>query len=122
MERITRINGNGQHYTRGLPKLVILGTWNDVALGHITENTGLVFVKGTWHNYEAQPTESKQIATLLMTYNFKTRYYDNGSTTNTLMLKSDHHVGFDVDSICNDCCIENSISVNGLDLKARLAT
>jgi hypothetical protein len=109
METVTRVNGNGQSYTSDLPRLLIMNKFiNDVALAHITANTGLVFVKTAWW-YEAQPETALQIATLLMTYNYKTRYYDNWDFKNTLMLKSDHHVGFDVESICFDCCKHNNI-------------
>lgn len=121
MDTLTLVNGNHQEYTRQLPHLIfITREINDVALAHIAENTGLYFQKTYW-GYEAQPTESKQIAALLMTYNFKTRYYDNADYHNTLMLKSDHHIGFDVDSICVDCCKENNIHTNGLEPGDRLA-
>ena len=121
MDKITLINGNGKPYTKDLPKLVMLTKFiNDVALQHIEDNTGLRFVKTTWA-YEAQPTESYQIAALFMTYNFKTRMYDNGSISNSLYLKSDHHVGFDVDSICLDCCRHNHIHTSGLSETVRLS-
>ncbi len=120
-ETITRVNGNGRPYTVGLPKIVIQGHMNDVALAHITENTGLVFVVGSWGNLEAQPTESKQIVALMMTYNFKSRYFNNSDANNTIFLKSDHHVGFQVDSICFDCVKHNRIVTNGLSEDSRLS-
>ena len=120
METITRINGNGKEYTTDLPKLVIIGKMNDAGLAHIRENTGLQFA-ANWLGFEAQPYESKQIAALLMTYNFKSRYYNNASHKNTLMLKSDHHQGFDVDSICFDCVKHNHINISGLEQGDRLA-
>lgn len=121
METITLINGNGQPYTRGLPKLIFRTDYiNDVALQHIYENTGLNFVKNGW-GYEAQPITSMQIVALFMTYNFKTKHYDNWQYENTIILKSDHHIGFDVDSICYDCVKENHITVNGLNPGDRLA-
>jgi len=114
MDTIKRINGNHQEYVSELPLLMILDKeWNDVALNHLYENTGLRFIKKHW-NYQAQPTESKQIAALFMTYNFKTRYYDNWTHKNTLMLKSDHHTGFDVDAICFECVKYNNINTKGL--------
>jgi len=120
METLTMVNGNRQKYTVDLPKLVILGDkWNDTALEHIYEETGLLF-KGE-HNMEAQPHSSQQIAKLFLTYNFKTRYYNNWDAHNTLFLKPDHHVGFQVDSICYDCCKENGVSVNGLKQGDRLS-
>lgn len=110
MEQVTLINGNGKPYTLELPKIVWVtsGKINDVALAHVKENTGLDFLPNGY-GYEAQPTESHQITTLLMTYNFKTRYYNNWSLTNTLQIKSDHHVGFDVDCICRKCADRNHI-------------
>ena len=115
METITRFNGNKQRYETELPRLLIQGFVNDTALAHIAENTNLQFKETAWKgNYEAQPTSSNQIAALLMTYNYKTRYYNNGSVENTLMLRSDHHIGFDVKAICFDCCKYNNIHTNGL--------
>lgn len=114
MEQITRINGNRQPYTVDLPSLVWLtDNVNDVALAHIEENTGLVFKKTGWA-YTAQPVESKQIVALLLTYNFKTRYYNNADFKNQLHLKGDHHVGFDIESICFDCVKRNRIPVTSL--------
>lgn len=121
METLTLINGNKQPYTLGMPKLVIQTDFiNDVALAHITENAGLVFVKGGWW-YEAQPTRPEQITALFLTYNFKTRYFNNGSFSNTLMLRLDHHVGFDVTSICYDCVKHNHIHINDLSPSDRLS-
>jgi hypothetical protein len=114
METITRINGNGQSYTTGLPKLIYLTKYfNEAAINHVFENTRLLFQKAGWW-YEAQPENSNQIAALFMTYNFKTRYYNNSSWQNTLMLKGDYHIGFDVESICFECAKRNHISINGL--------
>jgi len=120
METLTLLNGNHQQYTRPLPKLVILGEkWNDVAIEHVYENTGLLF-KGDI-NMTAQPHNSEQIVKLFLTYNFKTQYHDNNTNENTLFLKSDHHVGFHVDSICFDCCKHNYIPINGLKQGDRLS-
>jgi len=121
MKTLTLINGNNQPYTINLPKIIMLTkSINDTALAHITENTGLQFTFTGW-GYEAQPTNGEQIAALFLTYNFKTRYYNNAQQKNTLYLKFDHHVGFDVDSICFDCCQENHINTNGLKPGDRLA-
>lgn len=121
MDKITTINGNGQPITRDLPLLIIREKFvNDVALKHIEDNTGLVFESVGWA-YKAQPQNAAQITALFMTYNFKTRYYDNWDFKNTLMLKNDHHVGFDVDSICFDCCEYNNINTNGLTKDNRLS-
>lgn len=110
METITRINGNKQPYTVEMPKIIILtDEINDTALKHIEENTGLKFTNKTTRNYEAQPTTGLQIAALFLTYNFKTRYYNNWEAKNTLFLKFDHHVGFQVDSICKSCADYNGI-------------
>lgn len=116
MEKATLINGNGQKYELGLPKIVILGGFNEAALKHVFENTGLDFkpMKYPAESYEAQPVGSSQIVRLFLTYNFKSRFYDNADYNNTLFLKSDHHVGFQADSICYDCCQRNHINVSGL--------
>jgi hypothetical protein len=121
MEKITTINGNGQPVTKSLPCIIIESTQiNEVALAHIKENTGLDFVR-SYAGYEAQPTESSQIAALLMSYNFKTRYFDNWDYKNTLKLKFDHHVGYNVDSICYNCAKENKIPTTNLKPTDRLA-
>jgi hypothetical protein len=119
-ETITRINGNGQPYTTGLPTLIIYGRINDVALEHMRQNTGLEFVPYR-EGYKAEPTESKQIVALLLTYNYKTRYYNNWDYKNELHLRSDHHVGFDVSSICLDCVKHNHIHAGDLKQGDRLA-
>jgi hypothetical protein len=120
METLKRINGNNQPYTVGLPKIVILGKrYNETAMEHIFEETGLRFTGE--NNMEAQPETSQQIVQLLLTYNFKTRYFNNWQAKNTLMLKGDHHQGFNVDSICYDCVKANHISINGLVPGDRLA-
>jgi hypothetical protein len=118
--QLTLINGNKKPYTIGLPKLFILHDINDVALAHVHENTGLTFTRKTG-GLEAQPETADQIAALFLTYNFKTRYYNNASTSNTLFLKNDHHTGFNVDSICLDCCKHNHIHTGGLTESDRLA-
>lgn len=120
-ETITMINGNGKPYTTMLPKIVILGYSNEASLKHIKENTGLIFKPYGANGYQAQPETANQIVALLMTYNFKTRYYNNANHHNTLYLKSDHHTGFDVDSICYDCAKYNNIPTNGFDEFSRLA-
>lgn len=118
---VTRINGNGQPYTSSIPKLIMMGFCNDVALSHIKDNTGLEFKPGSWGNLEVQPTDFKQITALFMTYNFKSRYYDNWNYTNTIVLKNDHHTGFDVDSICYDCVKHNHIEISNLEPGQRLS-
>ena len=121
MKTLTLINGNNQKYNLGLPRLIMLGYCNETALGHIAENTGLSFIKNQWNGYEAQPENSDQIAKLFMTYNFKTRYFNNWQYENTIVLKSDHHVGFDVDLICFDCRKKNHVNLNGLKPGDRLS-
>jgi len=120
---LTLINGNGQPYTKELPKIVILGGEhiNDIALAHIKENTGLGFFPCSG-GIEAQPKNAEQIVKLFMTYNFKTKYYDNWDHHNTIFLKFDHHVGFSVDKICYNCVKDNHITTNGLKPGDYLAT
>jgi hypothetical protein len=106
---------------RELPLLILfMQTYNDVALAHIKENTGLEVTKHR-AGMAAQPTESWQIAALFMTYNFKTCYFNNWEWKNTILLKSDHHVGWQVDSICYNCAKENRIGTNGLQPHDRLS-
>jgi hypothetical protein len=121
METLTTITGNNQAKVSQLPKLLIMTKEiNDTALAHIFENTGLNFVKGHW-NYKAQPTSSNQIARLFLTYNFKTRYFDNWDMKNTLCLKLDHHVGFDVDAICGKCREYNHVHSGDMKHEEMLA-
>lgn len=108
METLRLINGNKQVMVKRLPKLFIHGFLNDGGLAHIAENTGLYF-RETTGGYEAEPVDSNQIVRLFLTYNFKTRYYDNSDSKNTLHLKHDHHVGFDVADICVKCAKRNRI-------------
>lgn len=122
MEILKLVNGNKQEYEQTLPTLVILEDCiNDVALAHIKENTGLVFKKSNWDGYTAIPFESSQIVRLLLTYNYKTQYHNNANSKNTLYLKSDHHIGFKVDSICFDCVKHNHITAHGLEATDRLS-
>ena len=120
METVSLFNGNNRRYKQDLPRLVYLTDGiNDVALKHIQRNTGLNFVKAAW-SYWAQPKTSKQIVKLLLTYNFKTEYHDNGCTHNTIYLKGMHNVGFKVNTICFECCEHNGIYTGGLSKKSRL--
>ena len=116
MKSLTLINGNDKKYKRNIPKLNYLGEFNEVALKHILDNTGLKFVKD-WNNYTVQPTNFKQITALLMTYNFKTQYNDNATIKNTILLKNLGVNGFKVDSICYNCCIKNDIYIEDMNKK-----
>jgi hypothetical protein len=108
-EQITMFNGNDQVYHRNLPKFVIIGHLNDSAIAHILKQTGLQFTKDVWGTYSAQPTSSQQLMLLLLTYNYKTQYEDNGTNKHTIFFKSMHHVGFNVESVCVDCLKRNRI-------------
>lgn len=114
-------NGNGQLYSRQLPKIIIQGKINDVALAHLEKQTGLTFTKDHWGHYHAQPTSYDQYMRLFLTYNFKTRYYNNWDQNNTLMMRFDHHHGFDVSSVCYDCVKHNHIHLGDLKPGDRLA-
>lgn len=122
METITLINGNGNTYTQDLPKIIIIEghKWNDTARKHLADSTGLTFTD-CGNGIEAQPIESSQIVALFMTYNFKSRRYDNWQYKNALLLKSDHHNGWDVNSICYDCCEHNHIHTSGMTKNDRLS-
>lgn len=91
METITLVNGNGRPYQIGIPRVCIIADQiNDTALAHIKENTGLAFVRTNWAcevHYVAHPEASTQVMSLLMTYNFKSKYCDNRDIKNTLFLK-----------------------------------
>jgi len=117
-EKITRLTGNNQQYTIGMPKLVLVGEYNPVAMDWIFQQTGLNFQPangvGVMVAYEAQPTFAAQIVKLILTYNFKTKYYNNSVFQNVLFLKHDHHIGYEVNAICFDCCQYNHIHTNGL--------
>jgi len=105
-----------------LPKLqIIQKEINEVVLEHIYQNTGLQFRVGDWGNYEAQPTDTNQIARLLITYDFKTQYHDNGTTKNTILLKFCNLASFRTNAICFDCVNDNGIIANGLQLGDKLA-
>jgi hypothetical protein len=112
VETLTLINGNGNEFTRPLPKICITCQHqiNDVALERIVKQTGLVFSWKHW-GYESQPTSSQQLLLLLMAYNFKTRYFDNFDSRNTLYLKFCDH-GFFVDHVCIECCKANHVQMN----------
>lgn len=86
-EKITLINGNNQPYTLPLPEIHINASEiNEIALNHIFECSGLRFVRGAW-SYICQPMEARQIVALLMTYNFKSRFYNCSMHNNTMMLE-----------------------------------
>jgi len=121
MKTLTLFNGNNKRIEKSFPKIIIqANNINNEALNHIEENTNLHFKK---HNnfYECQPFEASQYIRLFLTYNFKTRYFDNWNYKNTLILKFDKHVGFDVNSICFECAKHNHINTHGLEVKDRLS-
>lgn len=85
-DTITRINGNGQPYTLALPEVIIqCDTLNDVVLGLLQKNTGMTFTK-SFGGYAAQPMKHEQLNTLLLTYNFTCKYYNNATWSNTMFL------------------------------------
>ena len=88
METLTLFNGNDKRYKLDMPKIFIRDKFiNDVALEHIIHNTGIKF-KDTGYGYIGYPTTTKQIVKLFLTYNWRTDYYNNANTHNTLFLKS----------------------------------
>lgn len=122
METLTMYDGNGNKMVKELPKLVMLGYCNPTAIEHIYKQTGLIFKERNWKDsYEAQPTDSNQITRLFLTYNFKTRYYNNNDYKNTMFLKSDHHIGFDVDAICGKCREYNHVHSGDMKPEEMLA-
>jgi len=122
LEKIKYINGNGQKSQNNLPKVLIKAKFiNDVWLDNVYKTSKLKFKKIPWDYYETQPVKSKQITQLLIACGgSKIRYYDNWDFNNTLIIKFDGHVGFDVDSICPECIKYNNIRVNMTDKTSRL--
>jgi hypothetical protein len=82
---ITRLNGNKRPYTTGIPKLCIAKFGNETAKEWFIKNTGLE-LKDKYGYYEAQPKTFKQIYKVFAVYNWKTRYFNNASSRNTLFL------------------------------------
>ena len=123
MEKIKYINGNGQKSLNDIPKVLIKAKFiNDVWLNNVYKTSKLKFKKIPLDYYETQPTKAKQITQLLIACGgSKIRYYDNWNFDNTLIIKFDGHVGFDVDSICFDCVKHNNIQVNELKPGERLS-
>ena len=85
-EILTMFNGNKQKYKKGLPAIIILDNMNDVARAWIEKQTGLK-LEVCYCGLTAQPKRSQQITKLFLTYDFKTRYFDNSALKNTMLLK-----------------------------------
>ena len=85
-EILKMFNGNKQLYKKPLPAIIILGNMNDVARAWIEKQTGLK-LKACYCGLKMQPKRSQQITKLFLTYNFKTRYFDNSAMKNTILLK-----------------------------------
>ena len=90
-ETFIMFNGNKQKMTKTLPKIMILDRINDTAREWIAINTQLILEDNGSFGYIVQPKSSQQITKLLLTYNFKTRYFNNWDYKNTLMLKLAHY-------------------------------
>ena len=89
-EVTTLINGNGQPYKVEVPTVEIHGFTNSGCLAHIEENTGLHFEEIHKDSvYRAQPQKWEQVAALLLTYNWLTRYYKCAHRENVLVLRAD---------------------------------
>ena len=89
-EVTTLINGNGQPYKMEVPTVEIHSFMNDTARAHIEENTGLHFEEIHKDSvYRAQPQKWEQVAALLLTYNWLTRYYNCAHRENVLVLRVD---------------------------------
>lgn len=89
-EFTTLINGNGQPYRVEVPAVEIHGYMNDGGRRHIEENTGLRFEEiHAGEVYAARPEKWEQVAALLLTYNWLTRYYNCAHRENVLVLRAD---------------------------------
>ena len=122
VEKIKYINGNKQTSYNELPKIIIKsGYVNEVWFDNVYKTSGLKFKKH-YLGFESQPVKAKQITQFLIACGgSKIRYYDNWNYDNALIVKFDHHIGFDVDSICLDCVKHNDIRVNDLKEGDRLS-
>lgn len=85
-EILKMFNGNKQLYKKPLPAIIILDNMNDVAKAWIEKQTGLK-LEVCYCGLTAQPKRSQQITKLFLTYDFKTRYFDNSALKNTMLLK-----------------------------------
>ena len=89
-EVTTLINGNGQPYKVEVPTVEIHGFTNSGGLAHIEKNTDLHFEEIHKDSvYRAQPQKWEQVAALLLTYNWLTRYYNCAHRENVLVLRAD---------------------------------
>ena len=88
-QNLSFINGNHQRYLKTSPSVMVLGKMNDVALAHLKKQTGLNFKENNWPvpGYIVEKTTWQKVSKIFLTYNFKSRYYDNWNYKNTLMLK-----------------------------------
>jgi hypothetical protein len=116
-------SGNNQPLAPALPLLLMqIGPEPESPFWEqIKRDTGLEF-KLRFHGMEAQPENPDQILKLLISVGgLKTRYCNDSYWNNVLMLKNDHHYGFDITSICYDCVKHNNLSQRGLEPGDRLA-
>lgn len=88
-EILKMFNGNKQQYKKPLPEIIILDNMNDVAKEWIEKQTGMR-LEVCYCGLKMQPKRSQQITLLFLTYNFKTRYFDNSAMRNTVLLKFAH--------------------------------
>lgn len=77
MEKTTLINANGNPYEREIPKVVIIGYMNEVALERLKKQTGIDFKETFTENYEGQPETWEQFSKIFLTYNFLTHSVNN---------------------------------------------
>lgn len=119
-DSIAITNGNGKVISRPLPALIIVQrTINEVVLRLIEKDTGLVFHKGTF-GYTATPYNHAQISTLLVRYNFETRYFDNNEFKNTILLKFSTEDSWKTETLCYECVKRNGLPHSGLNPEAVL--
>lgn len=89
-ETITRINGNGQEYSRHMPEIVIIKPHESYKAKIIPGKSfvigGISFLVRWDKILVAQPMTRASIDKLLSIYEFAGTYYDNASHQNTLCL------------------------------------
>lgn len=93
MEKTTLISGNGLPYEREIPKVVIVGYMNDVALNNLCRQTGIDFKERFDNTYEGQPETWEQFSKIFLTYNFLTHNINNWEG-NLMYLRFDCNVPY----------------------------
>lgn len=117
------LRGNNMLHAKSVPCLQVQrfedadpSFWENIRL-----QTGLDF-QPYRRGMRAQPESLVQVLQLVLILGgVKIRSYDNPEWPNTLMIKTDHHNGYHIDSICYHCAEHHGISTRGMTPNDRLA-